>query len=221
VTTSLAFRVLLSHFLPGLIALPGALALTALLLSLSGVQSCGSLTCCSDACRAALVEWLRHNAVFTSLAFLVVPLVFGILLDDWRHDFWPCREDETRWDPQGREMKWLAGLPKHLFRFMYDEYYYYVEFDGNSFLAVGFSGLFVLAEYLRTSASLYSTHWIVPALTLLIVPTLLCWFLWRSWNRALSGFFGDLKTVAAHCEKLMRERCRSAHPDTQGEGMWS
>lgn len=220
-TTSLAFRVLLSHFLPGLMILPGAFALAALLLSLSGVQSCGLPTCCSDACRVALFEWVRHNAVLTSLAFLVVPLVFGILLDDWRHDFWPCREDETRWDAQGREMKWLAGLPKHLFRFMYDEYYYYVEFNGNSFLAIGFSGLLVFVNYLRTSASLNSPHWIVPALIILVVPTLLCCFLWRSYNLALLGFFDDLKTVAGHCENLLRERWRLARPDTEGEGTWS
>ena len=136
-TTSLAFRVLLSHFLPGLLAVPGGIALTALLFSLSGSQSCTSFTCCPGICSDTLLHWAKDNTVLASLAVLAIPLVFGILLDDWRHGFWPCHEDEDpRWEIGIAQ---LAGLPSHLFRFMYDEYYYYVEFDGNGFLAVVFS----------------------------------------------------------------------------------
>ncbi len=77
---------------------------------------------------------------------------------------------------------------------MYDEYYYYVEFDGNSFLAVGFSGLFVFVNYVRVSA----WHATIGAfLLLLIVPALVCWFLWRSWYDSLRGFFDDLEAAGS------------------------
>jgi len=201
-TTSLAFRVLLSHFLPGLMALPGGIALTALLLSVFGLHSCSSFTCCSDVCSGTLLQWARDNPVLVSLGALAIPLIFGVLLDDWRHGFWPCREDEdARWcDGIGQ----LAQLPKHLFRFMYDEYYYYVEFDGNSFLAVGFSGPFVFINYLRVSA----WHANGVAVSLLLVPALLCLFFWRSWNKALTGFFEDLEaTVQGRSRKPPLEEC--------------
>ncbi len=76
---------------------------------------------------------------------------------------------------------------------MYDEYYYYVEFDGNSFLAVAFSGILMFFNYLRISA----WHFSVSAVILLVVPGLLCWFLWVSYRRALRDFFEDLRTTAA------------------------
>ena len=191
-TTSLAFRVLLSHFLPGFLALPGVLALTALLLSLSGAQSCTSFTCCPEICTAQVLAWARYNAALASLGALVVPLILGVFLDDWRHGFWPCHEDkDKRWE---KAFARLAGLPTHLFRFMYDEYYYYIEFDGNSFLAIGFSGLFVFVNYLRVNAWGASTG----AFLLLLGPALLCWFFWRSWNGSLREFFEDVEGAARH-----------------------
>ncbi|TMI81293.1 MAG: hypothetical protein E6H04_07155 [Bacillati bacterium ANGP1] len=193
-TTSLAFRILLSHFLPGLLALPGAIALTALLLSFSGLQSCTSFTCCPQICTGRLLDWARGNPALASLGVLVIPLVLGILVDDWRHSFWPCDEDSNpKW---GGAIAQLAVLPRHLFRFMYDEYYYYVEFDGNGFLAVGFSGSFVFLNYLRTNLLPLSRQSIVVALLILAVSATLFRFLWRSWHKALDEFFDDLGSTA-------------------------
>jgi hypothetical protein len=194
VTTSLAFRVLLSHFLPGLLALPGGIALTTLLLWLLQPQSCTSLTCHPEIWTDCVLNWSRDNVALATLAAIAIPLIFGILLDDWRHGFWPCREDD---DPRWQEATTqLARLPSHLFRFMHDEYYYYVEFDGNSFLAVGFSGLFVLLNYLRTNALMLSWHSVIIVAIHLFVPAVLLIFLWRSYNEALNNFFEDLSATA-------------------------
>lgn len=129
-----------------------------------------------------MVNWAKDNAVLASLVAITIPLVLGILLGDWRHGFWPCREDD-RWEDETQ--KDLACLPSHLFRFMYDEYYYYVEFDGNSSLAVALSGLFVFLNYLRTSEG--------AAILALIVSAILSWLLWRSWNKSLAEFFEDVR----------------------------
>jgi len=74
---------------------------------------------------------------------------------------------------------------------MYDEYYYYVEFDGNGFLAA-LTWVFVFINYLRVHA----WHVGVGAMLLLVVPALLCLFFWHSWNQALTGFFDDLTAAA-------------------------
>jgi hypothetical protein len=192
---------LLSHFLPGLAALPGAVALAKILSRLFG-YGCTSFTCCYEPCTSTLLRWARDNVVLTSLGVLVVPLIFGILLDNWRHDLWPCHEDkDDRWD---RGLEALTELPTHLFRFMYDEYYYYVEFNGNTCLAIGFSGIVVLANA-WVSGSLFTLH----SVPLLAVPTLLCWFLWVSYKRALSGFFGDLSTTAHHYDTIVRPKTQT------------
>jgi hypothetical protein len=188
-TPSLAFRGLLSPFLPGLFALPGVIALISLLRWLSSPDSCISLTCCPGFCLNDALLWAKDNAALASLGALTIPLVLAILLDDWRHCFWPCREDTARWE-NGATKK-LARMPSHLFRFMYDEYYYYIEFDGNSFLAVGFSGLFVFLNYARTSLPGWG------GIIILIVSSLLGTFLWRSWNRGLENFFEDLNETSA------------------------
>ena len=74
---------------------------------------------------------------------------------------------------------------------MYDEYYYYVEFDGNSSLAVGFSGLFLFLNYIRTDLPKWG------AITILVVSVALSLFLWRSWTKGLKDFFEDLDETIA------------------------
>lgn len=188
-TPSLAFRVLLSHFLPGLFALPGVAALISFVRWVSDPETCVSLTCCPGVCLNDVLLWAKDNAALASLGALAIPLIFGILLDDWRHCCWPCREDATRWP--GDATKKLANMPSHLFRFMYDEYYYYVEFDGNSFLAVAFSGVFVFLNYARTSLPGWG------GIAILIVSAMLSSFLWRSWTEGLENFFDDLNETSA------------------------
>ena len=192
-TTSLAFRVLLSHFLPGLFALPGVAALISLLASISGLQSCRCFTCCPGICLGQLLLWAKENPALASLSVLTIPLILGILLDDWRHNFWPYREDDTRWDAEAIEK--LAQLHSHLFRFMYDEYYYYIEFDGNSSLAIGFSGLFLFLNYARTDLPGWG------GIIILIVSALLSAFLWRSWKKSIEDFFEDLEKTGVASRK--------------------
>jgi hypothetical protein len=138
-----------------------------------------------------LLDWARDNPALASLGALVIPLVLGILIDDWRHSFWPCDEDSNpKW---GGAIAELALLPRHLFRFMYDEYYYYVEFDGNSFLAVGFSGLFVFLNYLRTNLHQVSGRSVIVVVAFTLVASVA---LWRSYHVALNSFFDDLGITA-------------------------
>lgn len=75
---------------------------------------------------------------------------------------------------------------------MYDEYYYYVEFDGNSFLAVVFSGTFLFLNYTRTSLPGWG------GIIILVASTLLGAFLWRSWNEGLANFFEDVVETSTY-----------------------
>jgi hypothetical protein len=188
--TSLAFRAILAHYLPGLLALPGTFVLVALILWPSGQQvSPDSLVC-----------WIRNNLGLASFGLLVVPLVVGILLDMWRHAFWPLHEDEDdRWEVSTRR---LSQLPEFLFRFMHDEYYYYVEFEGNSALALPFDLVLVIPYTLLT----YGLGW--TPLILLVVGLVLTRFLWVSYYRSLGEFFEDLEDTTTQYEQTLKERVR-------------
>lgn len=183
--TSLAFRTILSHYLPGFLALPGTYALVALILALFGQRVLPS----------ALFVWISKNPGTASFGVLTTPLVLGILLDTWRHGFWPMRED-GRWPKNA--VRHLSQLPEFLYRFMYDEYYYYAEFEGNSALAGLCDSLAVLYTWY-----IYGPYW---ALVVLIPAAGLTLFLWISWRRSLSAFFEDLGDTAAGYEDVLKKR---------------
>jgi hypothetical protein len=169
---SLTWRVILSHYLPGLLV-----AVVLLVYWASNPSTCSEQTCQVE----ALIRWAKYNATIASFLALVGPLLVGIVLDDIRHRI----EDSWKWTDD--HMEFLSELPDHLYRFMYDEYYYYVEFDGNSALALLFST--VLG---RTLWGPTLNPAIFAALVLIFV------FLAWSWHSSLDDFFHDLKITAEH-----------------------
>jgi len=174
--TSLAFRTILSHYLPGLLALPGTFGLVALI----RMFAFGQKALVND-----LFCWIGKNLGIASFGILVVPLFLGILLDMWRHGFWPMREDDdVRWNDGTVR---LRRLPEFQFRFMYDEYYYYVEFEGNSALA-GLVDLLVV-PYIWLAYGPCRAFIVLAAVALLTV------FCWVSRKRSLKEFFEDLEDI--------------------------
>jgi hypothetical protein len=183
---SLAFRTILSHYLPGLLALPGTYGLVALILRVSGQR----------VLLRALFSWVNGNPGLASFGFLVLPLLLGILLDTWRHGFRPMREDD-KWEEGVRH---LSQLPEFLFRFMYDEYYNYAEFEGNGALA----GLFDLLAV----PYIFLTYGLVWGFSVLIAIALFTTFLWLSWEKSLREFFADLKDTATGYEEILERRAK-------------
>lgn len=119
--TSLAWRTIISHYLPGLLSIPGILVLG---FSIGGNEL--------DALQ--MLACAQKNPILLSFGLLLVPLLAGVFADDLRHSY----EDGGMPDSYLRDLK---KLREYQFRFFHDEYYYYVEFDGNSAITLLFSAI--------------------------------------------------------------------------------
>ncbi len=135
-----------------------------------------------------LFKWASENPTLASFGALVAPLLLGLVLDDIRHRI---EDNDERWAKEPW-LKYLSVLPDHLFRFMYDEYYYYVEFDGNSAIGLALSATFSFL-YLSLAACGISTTPIV----FLVVGLAIAALLWHNWSVGLDDYFKDLSIISS------------------------
>ncbi len=175
---SLAWRTILSHYLPGLLAMPAILALGFVV---AGYQPSAT----------QLLQFASQNPVLSSFVLLVIPLLAGVLVDDIR----ACFENVNLHDKYLRHLK---QLPEYQFRFFHDEYYYYVEFDGNAAIASFLSALGA-GLYLVRFDGRQARGWIV-----LLIFTALGALLWLNWKGLRREFLRDLE-VFTGCEPELRE----------------